>query len=47
VYQGITGSLALNPAGDRANGDFDFWAVRNDAWVLIGTYNNGSITIFP
>jgi branched-chain amino acid transport system substrate-binding protein len=47
VYQGITGSLALNSAGDRANGDFDFWAVRNDAWVLIGTYNNGSITIFP
>jgi branched-chain amino acid transport system substrate-binding protein len=46
VYQGITGSLALNSAGDRANGDFDFWAVRNDAWVLIGTYNNGSITIF-
>src|SRR5881392_2219148 len=28
AYQGITGSLALNSAGDRANGDFDFWAVR-------------------
>jgi branched-chain amino acid transport system substrate-binding protein len=47
AYSGITGSLALNSAGDRANGDFDFWAVRNDAWVRIGTYTNGSITIFP
>ncbi|PYI83212.1 MAG: hypothetical protein DMF09_12425 [Verrucomicrobia bacterium] len=47
AYSGITGSLALNSAGDRANGDFDFWAVRNDTWVRIGTYNNGQITIFP
>jgi branched-chain amino acid transport system substrate-binding protein len=47
AYSGITGSLALNSAGDRANGDFDFWAVRSDVWVRIGTYNNGSITIFP
>jgi branched-chain amino acid transport system substrate-binding protein len=47
AYSGITGSLALNSAGDRANGDFDFWAVRSDAWVRIGTYNNGTITIFP
>src|SRR6266496_5568493 len=40
AYQGITGSLALNSAGDRANGDFDFWAVRLEngsyAWVRIG-----------
>ena len=47
AYTGITGSLALNSAGDRANGDFDFWAVRNDTWVRIGTYSNGQITIFP
>jgi branched-chain amino acid transport system substrate-binding protein len=49
AYSGITGSLALNSAGDRANGDFDFWAVRSDAWVRIGTYNSttGVITIFP
>src|SRR5205814_1441432 len=25
AYVGITGSMALNSAGDRANGDFDFW----------------------
>jgi branched-chain amino acid transport system substrate-binding protein len=49
AYSGITGSLALNSAGDRANGDFDFWAVRSDNWVRIGTYNssNGQITFFP
>ena len=49
AYSGITGSLALNSAGDRANGDFDFWAVRNDTWVRTGTYDssNGVITIFP
>jgi branched-chain amino acid transport system substrate-binding protein len=50
AYQGITGSLALNPNGDRANGDFDFWAVRLEngsyAWVRIGTYSNGMLTIF-
>lgn len=46
AYSGITGSLALNVNGDRANGDFDFWAVRNDAWVRIGTYNNSVLTLF-
>jgi branched-chain amino acid transport system substrate-binding protein len=49
-YQGITGSLALNLAGDRVNGDFDFWAVRLEngsyAWVRIGTYANGSLSLF-
>src|SRR5207245_9058295 len=33
AYSGITGSLTLNSAGDRANGDFDCWAVRNDTWI--------------
>jgi branched-chain amino acid transport system substrate-binding protein len=49
AYVGITGSMELNAAGDRANGDFDFWAVRNDTWVRTGTYDssNGVITIFP
>jgi len=46
AYTGITGSMALNSAGDRANGDFDFWAVRNDTWVRIGTYSNGTLTLF-
>lgn len=49
-YNGVTGSTALDAAGDRENGDFDFWAVRlqgaTDTWVRIGTYNNGVITLF-
>jgi ABC-type branched-subunit amino acid transport system substrate-binding protein len=49
-YQGVTGSTALDPAGDRMNGDFDFWAVRphngNYTWVRIGTYSNGVLTLF-
>ena len=49
-FNGVTGSTALDAAGDRDNGDFDFWAVRlqNAAatWVRIGTYNNGILTVF-
>jgi branched-chain amino acid transport system substrate-binding protein len=50
AYQGITGSLTLNSAGDRANGDFDFWAVRLEngsyGWVRVGAYSNGTLTLF-
>ena len=49
-YRAITGSTALDAAGDRLNGDFDFWAVRlrngNYTWVRVGTYNNGILTVF-
>ena len=49
-FNGVTGSTALDAAGDRENGDFDFWAVRlqgaTATWVRIGTYNNGGITLF-
>ena len=49
-YNGITGSTALDAAGDRDKGDFDFWAVRlrngNYKWVRVGTYNNGILTVF-
>jgi branched-chain amino acid transport system substrate-binding protein len=49
-YHGITGSTALDAAGDRANGDFDFWAIRvrggTRKWVRIGSYNNGVLTLF-
>lgn len=50
AYSGVTGSTALDPAGDRASADFDFWAVRpvngTDAWVRIGAYTNGTLTLF-
>jgi branched-chain amino acid transport system substrate-binding protein len=49
-YQGVTGSTALDAAGDRLNGDFDFWAVRlrNGAytWVRVAAYSNGILTVF-
>jgi hypothetical protein len=49
-YRAITGSTALDAAGDRMTGDFDFWAVRlrsgNYKWVRVGTYNNGVLTVF-
>jgi branched-chain amino acid transport system substrate-binding protein len=49
-YNGVTGLTALDAAGDRENGDFDFWAVRlrgaTATWVRIGTYNNGVLTVF-
>lgn len=49
-YHGVTGSTALDAAGDRDSGDFDFWAVRQRngsyVWVRTGTYNNGVLTLF-
>jgi branched-chain amino acid transport system substrate-binding protein len=50
AYEGVTGSTALDSAGDRLNGDFDFWAVRLEnasyGWVRIGSYANGSLSLF-
>jgi branched-chain amino acid transport system substrate-binding protein len=50
AYHGVTGSTALDPAGDRLNGDFDFWAVRLEGgtyiWVRVAAYSNGVITLF-
>jgi len=50
TYEGVTGSTALDAAGDRLNSDFDFWSVRPQGggygWIRIGTYNNGVLTLF-
>ena len=50
AYSGVTGSTALDAAGDRLSADFDFWAVRpvngTYGWVPIGTYTNGTLTLF-
>jgi branched-chain amino acid transport system substrate-binding protein len=50
AYSGVTGSTALDTAGDRLSADFDFWAVRQVngtfSWVRIGAYTNGTITLF-
>ena len=46
-YTGVTGSTALDAAGDRASADFDFWAIRLEgsayAWVRVGGYDNGTL----
>ena len=50
AYSGVTGSTALDTAGDRLSADFDFWGVRlvngSYGWVRIGTYTNGTLTLF-
>ena len=49
-YQGVTGSTALDAAGDRMSGDFDFWAIRlrngNYTWVRVAAYSNGILRVF-
>jgi len=49
-YQGVTGSTALDAAGDRLTGDFDFWAVRlrngSYTWVRVAAYSDGSLKVF-
>jgi len=47
-YTGVTGSTALDAAGDRLSADFDFWAVRFangvPSWVRVARYNNGVVS---
>src|SRR5207244_4727279 len=49
AYSGVTGSTALDTAGDRLSADFDFWAVGqvNGTFssVRIGAATNGSISL--
>jgi len=46
-YTGITGSTALDAAGDRNAANFDFWEVQLQGstytWVRAGGYNNGTL----
>ena len=46
-FTGITGSTALDAAGDRLSAPFDFWAVRftngTPSWVRVARYNNGVV----
>src|SRR5690606_34785203 len=40
AYTGATGSTALNEAGDRADGSYDYWGIKKEGasykWVLVG-----------
>jgi branched-chain amino acid transport system substrate-binding protein len=48
-YYGATGWTALNEAGDRKNGNYDFWCIKNAggqyAWAKTASYNSLSGTI--
>lgn len=47
-YWGVTGPTALDAAGDRRSGSFDFWAIRNVNgtfdWVRTAQYGGGTIS---
>lgn len=46
-YWGVTGPTALDAAGDRKIGNFDFWTIRDDRgtidWVRTAQFNSGRI----
>lgn len=39
AHAGITGPTALNAAGDRKYGDYDFWAIRSGEWQRVAVYS--------
>jgi ABC-type branched-subunit amino acid transport system substrate-binding protein len=49
-YAGITGDTSLNQAGDRKNGDYDFWAIRSNnsdnqshfAWAVVSRFQSNT-----
>jgi branched-chain amino acid transport system substrate-binding protein len=47
THVGVTGSTALDEAGDRLVARFNFWAVRMTegvpSWVRVGRYSNGAL----
>ena len=49
AYTSITGPTALNAAGDREIGDFDFWGVRKEGeifvWKKVATYDGETGTV--
>jgi len=44
IFSGVTGNTILNDAGDRAGGNYDFWAIRpiNEGfdWKVVAGYNS-------
>ena len=47
-YNGATGDIKLNAAGDLASADYEVWGVRDAHWISLGKYEAASdkITIF-
>jgi branched-chain amino acid transport system substrate-binding protein len=50
-FFGATGWGRLNANGDRAYGDYDFWALRNvdgsPQWVSVAQYESGVVKSIP
>lgn len=48
-FPGLTGSTALNAAGDRLLGNYDFWSIcgsgPNFTWTRVATYEASTETI--
>jgi branched-chain amino acid transport system substrate-binding protein len=48
-YYGVSGNTTLDTNGDRASGNYDFWAVsHNDSgfhWQIVATYNSSTGTL--
>jgi len=46
AHEGVTGPTTLNEAGDRALGNYDFWAIRGDTgqweWKRVARYQAGA-----
>jgi len=45
-YFGVSGNTTLDVNGDRAFGNYDFWAVKqllpSDAWQIVARYNSAT-----
>jgi len=48
-YFGVTGNTALNKNGDRAHGNYDFWAIKDAEsiykWHRVAVYNSAAHTL--
>ena len=45
-YNGATGRIALNEAGDRMSGDYDFWAIKEEEDEDEGTFKWKKVAVY-
>lgn len=45
-YMGVIGSTRLNDAGDLDNSDYEIWGIEDSKWVLVGSYDSDTDSIF-
>ena len=44
-HRGALGLVSLNSAGDLAQANYDIWAIEDEEWAFLGTYDAGSNSI--